>query len=455
MTTDINWWRHERPVGSGNESGRTTAFRALMVFTFILLFAPQHEFPILAPLRLALCTAIFAVAAHTYNCFRAQRPVVTFTHEIRVITGLLFWSMLTIPLSLWPGGSFSFLLDDYFKTLVVFWLLASVVDTRFKLRRMMWAMVLMAVVLSLMTLKSFFTDILTMEGGAGAVHRASGGGSGLTANPNDMALTLNLIIPFCVSLLLIARTSAARLCLVVMGCLMVGAIIATYSRAGFLTLCVTAVAWFWAPGSTGGRRAMPLMLFALLAAISLAPSSYRERLSTISNIEADETHSAQTRWSDTVTAGKLVLAHPFGTGIGTNTIAMNEARGEKWLPIHNVYLQYGVELGLPGLTLFLVLLFLCQRRVWNVALECARQPALREMSYLAQGIWVSIIAFVVAAFFYPVGYHFYFYIVAGLALAAGSIYGSECAPYLETKTKTKETAPVMDARKMYQESNKA
>jgi hypothetical protein len=39
------------------------------------------------------------------------------------------------------------------------------------------------------------------------------------------------------------------------------------------------------------------------------------------------------------------------------------------------------------------------------------------MAQLAQATWLSFIAFGVAALFHPVAYHFYFYLLAGLATA--------------------------------------
>ena len=46
-----------------------------------------------------------------------------------------------------------------------------------------------------------------------------------------------------------------------------------------------------------------------------------------------------------------------------------------------------------------------------------------ELAHLAEGIEVALLAFAVSALFYPVAYHFYFYLIAGLAAAAGPIVG--------------------------------
>jgi len=49
----------------------------------------------------------------------------------------------------------------------------------------------------------------------------------------------------------------------------------------------------------------------------------------------------------------------------------------------------------------------------------------RDLFLLAEGIQVSLAVFAVAALFHPVAYHFYFYYMAGLALAARAACDAE------------------------------
>src|SRR5205814_2313355 len=124
-------------------------------------------------------------------------------------------------------------------------------------------------------------------------------------------------------------------------------------------------------------------------------------------------------WSDTQAAARWVMGHPLvGAGAGMNTLALNEVRGMTWTQVHNVYLQYAADLGLPGLALFLLLLRACLGRARSIRRQAAERPELAELGTLAEGIEFAIVGFTVAAFFYPVGYHVYFYYPAGLAVAA-------------------------------------
>ena len=93
-----------------------------------------------------------------------------------------------------------------------------------------------------------------------------------------------------------------------------------------------------------------------------------------------------------------------------------------WQPVHNVYLEYAVDLGWPGLALFILLLGGCLRHAGRIARRSGGDPALHELSALAGGIWISLVAFTVSALAYPVAYHLYFYYFAGLAVAVGAVY---------------------------------
>jgi O-antigen ligase len=206
----------------------------------------------------------------------------------------------------------------------------------------------------------------------------------------------------------------------------VAAVILTFSRAGFLTLAASFVMFFAvlvrrkAPGAAVG-----LLLLALCVP-PLLPDGYMARLSTITNIETDRTGSAQGRWRDTKIAAGVVAKNPIiGVGIGQDVLAMNEERADTWRRVHNAYLQYGVDLGIPGMLLFVWLHVLCFRTARAVENRAAGNPAYRDLALLAAGVQVSLVAFAVAAMFHPIAYQFYFFSIAGLAVALRNTWHTE------------------------------
>ena len=411
------WWRrHPLPdVLAAPVAYSHLAFGGLIAFTFILLLAPQMMVPALAVLSF-IRPALFAasVAAVSYLCNRmlTGRPLTVITRELWLGAALLVWASITVPVSYWPGGSVAVIAGVFVKSLLVFWLIANVVNTPERLRRFMIVLSLAGGPLALTAILNYRAGVF-MEG-ATAVKRITGYDAPLTQNPNDLALMLNLLVPLAIGLLLTRPRPLLRtLLFMTIGLEAVG-IILTFSRAGFLAMGVTTVTCAWKFRRRRERAWVIAILVLGIACLPFLPSGYTKRLSTMIHTNADPTGSAQARWHDTVAAIGYVRENPLiGAGIGQDILALNEVRGLGWRSVHNVYLQYAVDLGLPGAILFVVLLGLCL----SSAASVERSGLAEDLPALAAGVRISLVAFVAAAFFHPAGYHFYFFYIAGLAVA--------------------------------------
>ena len=442
------WWRPDVAVDRGDRGEAPTAadsqisdsaipFGAMMTFTFILLLAPQLYFPSLEPFHIALLTGGFAIAAHLFDTFIHRRPI-PLSPEIRIAACLVAWAIVTVPLSYSPGGSVSLLLGVYLKSLAIFWLLSDIVTTLSRLHLVAWALTLMTVPLAATALDNFNagTFIRNLDGSLppGADPRIIGYNAPLTGNPNGLAEVLNLILPLSLALFSIARRTWVRAVLLAVIALDVIAVVVTFSRSGFLALATIFAMYLWKLRKRPeGGWAVVALVIALVCITPLFPSNYWDRVSTITNKDSDPTSSAQHRWRDMVAAANFVVKNPIvGAGVGMNSLALYEERGpyrdyynQKWMEVHNVYLVYAVELGIPGLVLFLMLFAGCMKSTMSVQARSAGVPALRELFYLAEGIQISLIAYAVTALFDPSAYSFYFYYFAGLAVAVRAAYEAE------------------------------
>jgi O-antigen ligase len=241
----------------------------------------------------------------------------------------------------------------------------------------------------------------------------------MTGNPNDLALTLNLVLPLTVALLFLTKRPLWRAVLIAIIMLDVAVIVLTFSRGGFLTLTLSAAIVLWRITRRVGPKYALAAVGLLLVLAPFVPSSYYARLATITDVEADETNSAEVRQQDLVVAIGYIARHPLiGSGIGTNDLAMNAERGASWAAVHNAYLQVGMELGLPGLILYVAIVAGTLKAVGRIVRRTRGDAAQRELFWLASGLQVSLIAFVFAAMLHPAAYNFYFYYFGGLALAA-------------------------------------
>jgi O-antigen ligase len=396
-----------------------------LVFTFVMILSPQTFVPGLGALRPGLLAAAVALATYLVDRLRRQRPLLPRAPGVGIAAVLALWSLLTVPWSYWPGGSAEILLDAYLKTLVVFWLLVGVVTTTTRLRRVALALTLMAAPLAGFALRQFGTGQFAEA--SGSVKRIVGFESALTQNPNDLALMLNLILPLTLALALSERRPLRRLLLLGGAALDAAAVILTFSRAGFLCLLTTGAIYFARLVRRPGRVGAIAVLLIGLTALPFLPAGYGARLGTIFDLGSDPTGSAQERRTDTLAAIGFVARHPvLGAGIGMNILALNEMRGAHWRMVHNVYLEYAVDLGLPGLALFVALLLTAWRAA-SLARRRADRAGQHDLFHLSEGLQVSLAAFALAAIFHPVAYHLYFYYIAGLAIAARGIAGVEAA----------------------------
>jgi len=413
------WWRAPgaavtRPAEG---QGSRVAFAALVAFTMILLLAPQSFIPVLKTVRIALVAASVAILGHILDASIQRRPVVPAIPEVAITLALLGWAILTIPFSYWPGGSIILLTDQYLKAIVFFWLIGTLVTTRDRLRRFAWTLALCALPLAVMAVEHYRSGDFLYTGVA-SVKRISGY-TGLSGNPNDLALTLNLIIPIAGALLFSTRNVIGRLAAAAILLTTIPAVILTFSRAGFLTLGAILLLTLVVLAKRRAPRTAAAVVVLSLMAMPMMPAGYVERLSTITDIEADATGSAQGRWTDFGVAASVAAQNPvLGVGMGQDILALNEARGRAtWRSVHNAYLEYAVDLGLPGLALFVWLLIASFRSAWAVERRTLHEPRLRELSIFAAGVQIALVAFAVSAFFHPIAYQFYFFCVAGLAVA--------------------------------------
>jgi O-antigen ligase len=393
-----------------------------VAFTVIMLLAPQNWFPVLAHLRIALVAGGTAVVCLLWDRWK-HRKQVGLASEIVLCWALAAWALFTIPLSYWPGGSLNMLINVYLKAVVILCLLAGVITTAQRLRFIAITLVLCTLPLGITALKNYLTGNFIVGSGP-SLERVLGYESGLAGNPNDLALMLNLVIPLAIAVFLSKpRPLIALLCVFAIALDVLGVIL-TMSRAGFLGLATIILVYFLKLVRRRGsdRRWAFALLIAGMLLLPLLPSSYVNRIVTMTDIDADPTGSAQQRWQGNVVAARFVMEHPIvGAGIGMDILALNAEGGPLWHQVHNVYLEYAVDLGVPGLILYLLLFY----KVFKAASSSRRRAASlsgpRDLFLLDEGIEVSLVVFAAAGFFHPVAYQFYFYYIAGLALAARSV----------------------------------
>jgi len=141
------------------------------------------------------------------------------------------------------------------------------------------------------------------------------------------------------------------------------------------------------------------LAFAVTIGMGLAGTEVREEFMTIFSGAAERDASAQSRvelWSACVD----VIAENPVLGIGPDHFTKDVQVGdyEAGKEAHNLWLQIGAELGIPGLLLLVTFYGLCVVRLWPIARQ--QVPVLHPWSVVAaQMVIAAITGFVVASQF--------------------------------------------------------
>lgn len=391
-------------------------FWCFVFFTFIVFVAPQNIYPSLQPLHLAKVSIILALGFYVIQKRTSQESLFPSGLESRLLAIFIFLVSLSIPFSLWPGGSIATLTDFFAKSLVVFLLSAQLLTSMIRFKRMMVYIVLFCLIISIIAILGYQNGTL-IEG-----YRMQGAWGGINSNPNDFALTINLIIPFGLAFYAVNRRIFQKLLCVAFIFLSIGAILLSFSRGGLFTLATILVLYIWKTVRQGKilKYALPLLLM-LLAFIVMLPDSYSERLQSIMDSSKDKTGSSQARWDSAVQTLKIIEENPiFGVGVGMNVLSLNE-KGFYWSRVHNVYLQIASEIGIPGMIVFVLLVIRLVRSARQIQCQFWNESERQELVAFANASEISLMAFSVAALFHPVAYHFYFYYISGFAVALKGI----------------------------------
>jgi len=326
----------------------------LLLFTMVQIGRLQEVIPALTPLRLGLIFGGGAAVFWLFDRGSLAEKVPVSIQQVRYVLMLLGLAVITVPIAVWPGNSFEYLTQSYWKTILIFLLVIYWCRTVQDLRRLSWVYCLGPIALVVFGLL-FGSPSVESPGAYGTPTQRFYAGSG-TYDPNDLALLLVTVLPL---MLYLFSTSRSVLRAVLVGMMFVSlyAIVLTRSRGGFLTLMAMGVLIVLRTGLSRAHKILVVGV-ALLVFLGLAGGSYWDRMETMWNPQTEYDRTAGGRTELWKTSVKLMLTHPFGVGInGFNTAeGLSHGGTGEWKTAHNTFFQMGVELGFAGLFVYVLLL---------------------------------------------------------------------------------------------------
>jgi putative inorganic carbon (hco3(-)) transporter len=405
------------PANEGSASDSPLAFKALLFFVFVLYVAPQGIIPALEPLKLGKLSAGLAIVAYGIATLSQGRRFTAFTPEVKLIFVFVTLAIISIPLSGWPGGSFEFFLDVFSKSVILFFMVVNLLPNRTRLRQMIWGVSIFSTIDAGIAIKNYLGGNVLFSGSAG---RAKGGYSGVSGDPNDLALCLNIALPFIWYLRESSQNRLEKMLLtgMLLGC--VAGVVVSFSRGGFLGLMGLFVYVVIILTRKNGPAVLVKAVLLGVLFFAFSPGGYTERMQSISDTSKDETGSANVRWETMKRAALISLQHPFGAGLKMHNILLTDSHNRMAAGVHSAFIEVAADLGIVGGILFLVMflkLILAMQAIRNSSVMS------EDSKRLAQAAEVSLVAFGVSGMFLAVAYQAPFYLLAGIAIGIKDVAG--------------------------------
>ena len=279
--------------------------------------------------------------------------------------------------------------EQFGKILIMVFVTLMLVNDRQRMHRLVWVIV---VSLGFYGLKGGIFTVL--KGGAYHVFGPSGTFIG---DNNDLAQALCMTLPLMRYLQLYTPGKPLRFALGLTMILTGVAILGTYSRGGLIALAVVSCVLFL----KSRRRIAVIVVIAILGftVYHFMPAQWTQRMDTL--YHAEQTDSAQERIQSWEFATNVALHRPL-VGGGFNvyqSIPMWKIYGpEGAIPraVHSIYFRVLGEQGIPGLVLFLALLFASWKSCSRVRKK-TRDSLEQKWAYdLGSMLQVSLVAFMTA-----------------------------------------------------------
>ncbi|MGA9998384.1 MAG: O-antigen ligase family protein [Pyrinomonadaceae bacterium] len=396
--------------------GHMLAFLGLFLFTIAVYFRPYEFTPALAwTMNAPYWLALFTLGVFFPKQFMLEGNLTARPLEVNLILLLSVIALVAMPISVSFSNSFAYFKDIYIKIVLMFIVMVNVLRTERRLKAFLFLALLVAVLMSVNALNDYLTGNFTVEG-----YRVTTkiGVHGMFGNPDDMALHLVMMLPIAVALAFRTHNPVHKLMLAGCAVLMFSGILVSFSRGCFLGfVAMMAVLLFKL-----GRRQKPLVavLFVLciVAFIVLAPGGFGTRILSIYDHSLDPVGSATARSGLLMRSIVVSIRHPLlGVGIGNFPIVSIQDQVS-----HNAYTQVSAELGVTALLVYMLFMLTPLRRLSRIERETYADRSHSRFHYLAIGLQASLVAYIVASFFYSVAFNWNIYYLVGYAICVQRLY---------------------------------
>jgi O-antigen ligase len=410
---------------------RDWGYAGLLAFTAVLMTRPQDTLPFLNPFHLAELCAIVGIAPMVLHRLASRQPVFRVTPETTALLAFGTVILLTVPFSIWPGGSFGLFTDSFLKLLVVFVLMMNTLTTPRRIEQITWLIVLCCGFIAGRSVFDYARGVNLVEG-----NRLAGPVGGIFGNPNDLAMNMVTFLPSAAMFALSKRfPPLTRMVAALSSALMLATVVFTKSRGGFLGLAVVLLTLIFM-----GRKIRPgfgtVAVIAVLCATPFMPATFWERMASIVDDRKDKeefTGTREARWNVMKEGIRAFEDRPL-TGVGAGQFQNYNPPGRKeaWRETHNAPIQVAAETGIFGFAAFMFLVIsagLAARRTRRLVSKPGRHRPDILAAVLSDGdrsqmqaqtvaMTAGFLGWFVCSLFASVAYNWTFYYLLALIVAS-------------------------------------
>ncbi|HVG34519.1 MAG TPA: O-antigen ligase family protein [Pyrinomonadaceae bacterium] len=411
--------------------GHALSYAGLFLYTIAVYFRPYELHPSLAwSINISFWFAIFTLLAFVPSQIAMEgRPTVR-TREVDCVLLLCLLILISIPLGISPGESFYTFIDGFAKVAIMFIVMVNVTRTRLRLNGLIFLGLAVACMMSISHFEDYWTGNFSVEG-----YRVGKINHGMFTDPDDSALHLVTMIPLAVGLMLGSRNIFKKILLGVCALLMIGGMVFTFSRGGFLGFIAIVAVLGWKFGRRNRLAVMLLLFVFAIAFAALVPGHYPTRILSIFDHSLDPVGSAGARTALLLRSIYVTLTHPLlGVGLGNFPIVSISGK-----VTHNAYTQIGAEVGIPALIVYVLMMLYALKRLAGIERETQTERRDNRFHSLSIALQASLIGYMVSSFFISVGFGWYVYYLVGYAVCLRRLY--EARAQISPDEKRQELKP--------------
>jgi putative inorganic carbon (HCO3(-)) transporter len=390
-----------------HKHGHSVSYAGIFLFTALVFFRPYELSPSLSWLSSsAFWVALATLVIYVLTQLGLENRLTARPREVNLVLLLTLTGLLSVPLALEPGRAFDRFIE-FLKVVLIFIVMVNVIRSEKRLKAL-WLLVLVAsCILSINAINDYRLGRLELQG-----VRIKGSIGGLFDNPNDLALHLVTIIPIALALSFGSRNPLTKLLSVVTVLLMIGGIVSTFSRGGFLAFLAVGILLIWKLARRS-RWLIPVVAAPLVIAFVLfAPGGYRTRLATTGD------DSSMARFDDLKRSLFIAARHPLlGVGMDNYILFSNANKAS-----HNSYTQVASEMGAAAAVIYILFIVAPFKGLRRIEHECYQRKPARVFYYASIALQASLVGYMVASFFASVAYLWYIYYLVAYSVCLRRIY---------------------------------